>query len=163
MAADPQQDAGQSAKSTPVTEKFQMHCPISPAQREEFAKIMKESKQESFWYRALPLSITSMAVTQALIYNGYLSKNKRFGSLPKLALAGALGFVVGKISYMGTFQKKFEKLGVENPFQAGVKPGGFGPGCFTHHDKHCHHTCEECKKKCAKDKEQSTQPPANSS
>ncbi|CAJ0965020.1 unnamed protein product [Ranitomeya imitator] len=111
-----------------------MHCPItSHGHREEFGKIIKECKEESFWYRALPLSLTSMLATQVLIHQGYLSTNKRFGSLPKLALAGFLGFTIGKISYFGTCQKKFEKLGVQNPFEAGFTPGiagPFGPGFF---------------------------------
>ncbi|XP_075715746.1 OCIA domain-containing protein 2 [Rhinoderma darwinii] len=164
MAAEPQQAPGQSPK--PAPQKSLMHCPMSHAHREEFGKVIKECKEESFWYRALPLSLTSMLATQALIYQGYLSKNKRFGSLPKLALAGILGFAIGKISYVGTCRQKFEKLGVQNPFEAGFAPGvagAFGPGFFRRHDKHCHHTCEECKKKCAKDKEQSAQPPTSSS
>ncbi|XP_056413857.1 OCIA domain-containing protein 2 isoform X2 [Hyla sarda] len=143
-----------------------MHCPISHAHREDFSKIIKECKEESFWYRALPLSVTSMLATQALIYKGYLSKNIRFGSLPKLALAGFLGFAIGKISYAGTCQKKFEKLGAQNPFEAGFGPGmgaGFGPGFFRSHHKNCPHVCEECKKKCAKDKQQSAQPTTVSS
>ncbi|KAM4049590.1 OCIA domain-containing protein 2 [Anomaloglossus baeobatrachus] len=161
MSADPQVP-DQGASPAPE-KKSPVHCPItSHGHREEFGKIIKECKQESFWYRALPLSLTSMLATQILIHQGYLSKNKRFGSLPKLALAGFLGFTIGKISYFGTCQKKFEKLGVQNPFEAGFTPGvvgAFGPGFFNRQHKHCHHTCEECKKKCAKDKEQSPQPP----
>ncbi|KAG8591843.1 hypothetical protein GDO81_000328 [Engystomops pustulosus] len=97
MASDPQQAAGQSTSSDP--QKIPIRCPIPPEHRKQFTKIVKECNEESFWNRALPLSITSMIATQALIYTGYLSKNKRFGSLPKVALAGILGFAVGKISY----------------------------------------------------------------
>ncbi|XP_069833714.1 OCIA domain-containing protein 2 [Dendropsophus ebraccatus] len=164
MATEPQQVPVQSP--SPAPQKGHMHCPVSHPQREEFAKIIKECKEESFWYRALPLSVTSMVATQALVYNGYLSKNKRFGSLPKLVLAGFLGFAIGKISYFGTCQKKFEKLGAQSPFEAGFVPGmggAFGPGFFGPKHKHCNHVCEECKKKCAKDKEQTTQPTTDSS
>ncbi|KAG8591839.1 hypothetical protein GDO81_000327 [Engystomops pustulosus] len=160
MAAEPQQPEVQG--TSPAPQKSLTHCPKSYAHREDFRKIIKECKEESFWYRALPLSVTSMIATQVLIYQGYLSKNKRFGSLPKLALAGILGFAIGKISYIGTCQKKFEAIGVQKPFDGAFGPG-FGPGFFKHHDKHCHHTCEECKKKCAKDKEQSPEPTAQSS
>ncbi|CAN2388460.1 Ovarian carcinoma immunoreactive antigen (OCIA), partial [Pristimantis euphronides] len=138
----------------------------SHAQREDFFKAIKECKQESFWYRALPLSVTSMLGTQALIYQGYLAKNKRFGSFPKLILAGFLGFVIGKISYIGTCQKKFEKMGLQCPLEAGFAPGmagAFGPGYFRPHHKHCHHHCEECKKECTKGKEQTSQPTTDSS
>ncbi|XP_073464563.1 OCIA domain-containing protein 2 [Aquarana catesbeiana] len=149
-------------------------CPFTPEQRHEIKKIMKECKEESFWYRALPLSLGSMLATQGLVYKGYLSANKRFGSLPKVALAGVLGFAVGKISYMGACQKKFQNTGMDKMFQAGFVPGigcGFGPGFFGKHQKHCHHHCDECKKKCtegckkncSKDKEQPTQPTSSTS
>ncbi|KAG9473254.1 OCIA domain-containing protein 2-like [Eleutherodactylus coqui] len=164
MAADSQEVPGQSAND--AVKKCSTHSSMSHENREKFFKTIKECKEESFWYRALPLSVTSMLGTQVLIHQGYLSKNPRFGSLPKLALAGFLGFVIGKMSYMGACQKKFEKLGLECPFEAGFAPGmagPFGPGFSRHYHKHCHHTCEDCKKECTKGKEQPTQPTTDSS
>ncbi|XP_078254854.1 OCIA domain-containing protein 2 [Rhinoraja longicauda] len=76
-------------------------------------KIIKECKSESFWFRALPLSLGSMLVTQGLVHKGILSPSKKFGSIPKVALAGILGFVIGKLSYMGVCRKKFENAGFE--------------------------------------------------
>ncbi|XP_075422821.1 OCIA domain-containing protein 2 [Ascaphus truei] len=125
-----------------------MHCPISQAHREDLAKLMKECKEESFWYRALPLSIGGMVVTQGLVYKGYLLPNKRFGSLPKVALAGVLGFIVGKISYAGVCQRKFQNTGVL-PFGPGFG-AKFGPGFGKPDKKHCPHTCNECKANSAK-------------
>ncbi|XP_069780790.1 OCIA domain-containing protein 2 isoform X3 [Narcine bancroftii] len=81
-----------------------------------------ECKRESFWFRALPLSLGSMLVTQGLMYKGVLSPSKRFGSVPKVALAGILGFVIGKISYMGACRKKFESAGFEH-FGKKLPPG----------------------------------------
>ncbi|NXP29921.1 OCAD1 protein, partial [Scytalopus superciliaris] len=78
-------------------------------------RIYKECKQESFWYRSLPLSLGSMLVTQGLISKGIFSASKRFGPYPKMAFAGILGFAIGKMSYMGECQKKFEKIGI-TPF-----------------------------------------------
>ncbi|NWR89921.1 OCAD1 protein, partial [Furnarius figulus] len=78
-------------------------------------RIYKECKQESFWYRALPLSLGSMLVTQGLISKGIFSASPRFGAYPKMALAGVLGFAIGKMSYMGECQKKFQKIGI-TPF-----------------------------------------------
>ncbi|OCT96832.1 OCIA domain-containing protein 2 [Xenopus laevis] len=127
-----------------------MRCPLSNAQREDFAKMMKECKEESFWYRALPISLGSMLVTQGLIYKGYLSRNKRFGSLPKVALAGVLGYMIGKISYSRTFQKKFEESGMQPLFDAGFVPP------FAQKNG-CQHTCEECKAKSTADQSQTIQ------
>ncbi|XP_059845162.1 OCIA domain-containing protein 2 isoform X3 [Hypanus sabinus] len=52
---------------------------------QKIAKIIMECKQESFWFRALPLSLGSMLVAQGLVYKGILSPSKRFGSIPKVA------------------------------------------------------------------------------
>ncbi|KPP57082.1 hypothetical protein Z043_125228 [Scleropages formosus] len=83
-----------------------------------------------------------MAVTGGLIYNG---KN----------VAGVLGYVVGKASYMSTCREKFHKLGLE-PFGPGFGPG-FGPRFWNapEHRRHCHHVCEECKKEASVRKETS--------
>ncbi|NXV23166.1 OCAD2 protein, partial [Cepphus grylle] len=43
---------------------------------------------------------------------GIFSASPRFGALPKMAIAGVLGFGIGKVSYMGECQKKFQKIGV---------------------------------------------------
>ncbi|KAJ8277119.1 hypothetical protein GJAV_G00071670 [Gymnothorax javanicus] len=64
-----------------------------PVRREDLRRVIKECQEESFWYRALPLSLTSLAVTGALLYRGVLLPNKRFGPFPKLAVAGILGFI----------------------------------------------------------------------
>ncbi|KFO99351.1 OCIA domain-containing protein 1, partial [Calypte anna] len=75
-------------------------------------RIREECKKESFWYRALPLSLGSMLVTQGLVSKGIFSASPRFGALPKMAIAGGLGFAIGKMSYIGECQKKFEKIGI---------------------------------------------------
>nr|XP_060634482.1 OCIA domain-containing protein 2 [Anolis sagrei ordinatus] len=108
-------------------------CPITNVHPEEFAKIRNQCKEESFWYRALPLSLGSMLVVQGLVGQGVLKPNPKLGPLPKMALAGVLGFAVGTMSYIRTCQKKFEQAGVQFP----------GPG----RKWHCHHMCEECKAK----------------
>ncbi|KAM5194210.1 OCIA domain-containing protein 2 [Mantella aurantiaca] len=168
MATEPEQAPPQGTEAAPqgteAAPPGPKKCPFTPAQRQEIKKVIKECKEESFWYRALPLSLGSMLATQGLVYTGYLSANKRFGSLPKLALAGVLGFAVGKISYIGACQKKFHNTGVEKMFEAGFVPGigcGFGPAFFGRHN-HCHHHCENCKKKCSKEKESPAQPTSSS-
>ncbi|KAM9358474.1 OCIA domain-containing protein 2 isoform 2-T2 [Symphorus nematophorus] len=115
--------------------------------RDDVRKVWKECQEESFWYRALPLSLGSMAVTGGLIYNGIWKSSKRFGPFPKLAVAGILGYAVGKASYAGTCRSKFQALGPGEKDGKGFGPwsegGRFGPG----RGHRCHHVCEECKKK----------------
>nr|XP_041571674.1 OCIA domain-containing protein 2 isoform X2 [Taeniopygia guttata] len=110
-----------------------LFCPMSQIQDREIARIIKECKQESFWYRALPLSLGSMLVTQGLISKGIFSASPRFGPYPKMAIASVLGFAIGRMSYMGVCQKKFQKIGI----------APFGP----QQKRKCHHTCKECKAK----------------
>ncbi|TRZ00736.1 hypothetical protein DNTS_035694 [Danionella cerebrum] len=112
--------------------------------REEVKQIWKECQNESFWYRALPLSTGSMAVTGGLIYNGVWKQSKRFGYFPKLLLAGLVGFAVGKASYFGNCREKFNsKLGPE--FTKAFPGPGFGPGGCKSGQTHCIHICEKCK------------------
>ncbi|KFV66469.1 OCIA domain-containing protein 1, partial [Dryobates pubescens] len=65
-----------------------------------------------FIFTALPLSLGSMLVTQGLVSKGIFSANPRFGAFPKMAIAGVLGYAIGKMSYFGECQKKFEKIGI---------------------------------------------------
>ncbi|KAM6362341.1 OCIA domain-containing protein 2 isoform 1-T3 [Alca torda] len=110
------------------------YCPNSQTHNaEEIARIRKECKKESFWYRALPLSLGSMLVTQGLVSKGIFSASPRFSALPKMAIAGVLGFAIGKMSYMGECQKKFQKIGIV-------------PSC-PQQKRRCHHTCKECEAK----------------
>ncbi|XP_062858158.1 OCIA domain-containing protein 2 [Trichomycterus rosablanca] len=114
-------------------------CPVADKQTDEMKQIWKECQEESFWYRAVPLSLGSMAITGGLIYSGVWKRSARFGPFPKLALAGVIGYAAGKASYMKTCQEKFQKLGPE--FQKFRPPGFGGKG-----HRHCTHVCTECKK-----------------
>ncbi|XP_074524973.1 OCIA domain-containing protein 2 [Halichoeres trimaculatus] len=131
--------------------KREWKCPTGDrhVHRDDLRKAWKECQEESFWYRALPLSVGSMAVTGGLIYKGVWKSSKSLGPFPKLAVAGILGYAVGKASYMGTCRSKFQDLGIKNgpgfgPWSEGGRggPWKFGPG-----HRSCHHVCEECKKK----------------
>lgn len=77
---------------------------------EEERRVFKECNQESFWYRSIPFSVVSMALTQALVARGSLTASPRLGSLPKVAFAGFCGYLAGKMSYMKTCQEKFKRL-----------------------------------------------------
>ncbi|XP_066041819.1 OCIA domain-containing protein 2 [Chamaea fasciata] len=124
-----------------------LFCPISQIQDKNIARIRRECRQESFWYRALPLSLGSMLVTQGLISKGIFSASPRFGPYPKMAIAGILGFAIGKMSYMGECQKKFEKIGIA-PFAPQRK-------------RHCHHVCKECKAKLGSNEKEGSVPSAS--
>ncbi|XP_028259135.1 OCIA domain-containing protein 1 [Parambassis ranga] len=77
---------------------------------EEEKRLLKECNTESIIYRSMPLSVISMAVTQALVSRGSLSASPRFGSMPKVVFAGFCGYLAGKLSYMKTCQEKFKRL-----------------------------------------------------
>ncbi|XP_008935459.1 PREDICTED: OCIA domain-containing protein 2 [Merops nubicus] len=117
--------------SLPMQPRWPMFfCPTSQIHNAgEIARIREECKRESFWYRALPLSLGSMLVTQGLVSKGVFSASPRFGALPKMAIAGILGFAIGKMSYIGECQKKFQEIGI------------------VPQKRHCHHTCKECETK----------------
>ncbi|XP_063192800.1 OCIA domain-containing protein 2 [Chroicocephalus ridibundus] len=124
------------------------YCPSSQTHdAEEIARIRKECKKESFWYRALPLSLGSMLVTQGLVSKGIFSASPRFGALPKMAIAGVLGFAIGKMSYVGECQKKFQKIGIV-------------PSC-PQQKRHCHHTCKECEAKLGSNEKEGSVPSAS--
>ncbi|XP_067370567.1 LOW QUALITY PROTEIN: OCIA domain-containing protein 2 [Channa argus] len=126
-------------------------CPLSDPHlhRDDLREVWKECQEEGFWYRALPLSLGSIAVTSGLIYTGIWKSSKRLGPFPKLAVAGILGYAVGKASYVGTCQRKFQNSGLD----VGLS---FGPWSVGHHcqafnncgpgHRCCNHVCEECKK-----------------
>ncbi|MBW01686.1 OCIA domain-containing protein 2, partial [Eschrichtius robustus] len=65
---------------------------------------------------------TSVGTSIILPTIGYLAANPRFGSLPKVALAGVLGFGLGKASYIRVCQSKFHS------FEGQLRGAGFGPG-----------------------------------
>ncbi|XP_066892155.1 OCIA domain-containing protein 2 isoform X2 [Kogia breviceps] len=116
----------------PPSKQSLLFCPKSKLHihKSEISKIIRECQEESFWKR------------------GYLAANPRFGSLPKVALAGILGFGLGKASYIRVCQSKFHS------FEGQLRGAGFGPG----HNRHCLLTCEECKTKHGLSKEGSSQP-----
>lgn len=100
-----------------------------------------------FIFTALPLSLGSMLVTQGLISKGIFSASARFGPYPKMAIAGVLGFAIGKMSYMGECQKKFQKIGIA-PFRPQQK-------------RQCHHACKECKAKLGSNEKEDSIPSAS--
>ncbi|XP_044536318.1 OCIA domain-containing protein 1 [Gracilinanus agilis] len=77
---------------------------------EEERKAFIECNQESFWFRSLPFSATSMLVTQGLVAKGILSSHPKYGSVPKLVFACVMGYLAGKLSYVKTCQEKFKRL-----------------------------------------------------
>ncbi|XP_044154923.1 OCIA domain-containing protein 1 [Bufo gargarizans] len=77
---------------------------------EEEKRVLRECNSESFWYRSVPFSVVSMLATQTLIRRGILTTSTRFGSFPKIAVAGVFGYIAGKISYIKECREKFLRL-----------------------------------------------------
>lgn len=77
---------------------------------EDEKRVFQECVRESFWHRSLPLSAIAIAVTHVMVTRGILSPSPRFGSIPKLAIAGLFGYMGGKMSYVKTCQEKFKNL-----------------------------------------------------
>uniref|UniRef100_A0A452RIC5 OCIA domain-containing protein n=1 Tax=Ursus americanus TaxID=9643 RepID=A0A452RIC5_URSAM len=67
------------------------------------------------------------------------------------AVAGLLGFALGKASYIRVCQSKFHSV------EDQLRGAGFGPG----HNRHCLLTCEECKIKHGLHEKGSSQPSAS--
>ncbi|XP_029356402.1 OCIA domain-containing protein 2 isoform X2 [Echeneis naucrates] len=137
--------------TNPAPREVERKCPVTDdlVHRNDVRKIWRECQEESFWYRALPISLGSMAVTGGLIYNGIWKSAKRFGPFPKLAVAAVLGYAVGKASYVGNCRKKFQELGVGDGPGFGIWSRGGHMGPFSnsgHGHRSCNHVCEECKK-----------------
>ncbi|KAM4053828.1 OCIA domain-containing protein 1 [Anomaloglossus baeobatrachus] len=77
---------------------------------EEEKRVLRACNSESFWYRSVPFSVISMLATQTLIHRGILTTSTRFGPFPKVAFAGVLGYIAGKVSYIKQCREKFLKL-----------------------------------------------------
>ncbi|KAM6261645.1 OCIA domain-containing protein 2 [Porphyrio hochstetteri] len=144
-------ETNQQESQTPPLKQTGWPTPYCPTSQNhdagEIARIRKECRKESFWYRALPLSLGSMLVTQGLVAKGIFSASPRFGALPKMAIAGVLGFAIGKMSYIGECQKKFQKIGV-----APLAP---------QQKRHCPHTCKKCEAKSGSNEKEGAVPPAS--
>ncbi|XP_056620520.1 OCIA domain-containing protein 1 [Triplophysa dalaica] len=89
---------------------------------DEERRVFRECNSESFWYRSLPFSAVAMAVAQVLVSRGVVAPSPRFGSLPKVAIAGIFGYISGKMSYMRVCQEKFMKLG-NSPLGEALRQG----------------------------------------
>ncbi|XP_030626947.1 OCIA domain-containing protein 1 [Chanos chanos] len=89
-----------------------MQGPVGPGYipTEDEKRVFRECNQESFWYRSLPLSAVAVTVTQVLVSRGVIAPSPRFGSWPKVIIAGMIGYMGGKISYMKICQEKFKNL-----------------------------------------------------
>nr|XP_020645294.1 OCIA domain-containing protein 1 [Pogona vitticeps] len=96
-----------------------MNSPMDPPRQsgtvpyvltEEEKQVIRECQRESFFYRSLPFSAFSMLITQLLIKKGIIVSHPKWGSIPKLTLAGMFGYFAGKISYMEKCKEKFGKL-----------------------------------------------------
>jgi len=68
---------------------------------------MKECRDESFWYRALPLGLALGGITQAAIQAGKIAVAGNAGKIIRVFSAGTVGYVLGKASYTSACRQKF--------------------------------------------------------
>ncbi|XP_015684752.1 OCIA domain-containing protein 1 isoform X1 [Protobothrops mucrosquamatus] len=73
---------------------------------EEIENISQRCKEESFWYRALPLSFGSMLITQGLITKGII----KTASLNTVVVVGVLAFFAGKMLYVKKCTQRYGSL-----------------------------------------------------
>ncbi|XP_044273989.1 OCIA domain-containing protein 1 isoform X5 [Varanus komodoensis] len=101
---------GSPLKCNPINVNLERQINVPYVLTEEEKRTFRECGRESFLYRSLPFSAVSMMVTQMLIQKGVLTTHTRFGSLPKVAFAGFIGYIGGKFSYVSKCQEKFKQL-----------------------------------------------------
>lgn len=65
----------------------------------EQLRVLKECNIESFYQRCLPIGVGLGVGTYFAIQRGLMKSSARFGAFPKVALAGTLGYFIGKFSY----------------------------------------------------------------
>ncbi|XP_043214622.1 OCIA domain-containing protein 1-like [Amphibalanus amphitrite] len=73
-------------------------------------RVLRECNSESFYRRSVPISSAMMAGTLYMIRSGRWQPGRRFGVVPKVAVAGIVGYFIGKISYMETCKEKLMRL-----------------------------------------------------
>eukprot|EP00096_Caligus_rogercresseyi_P010817 TRINITY_DN4054_c0_g1_i4.p1 TRINITY_DN4054_c0_g1~~TRINITY_DN4054_c0_g1_i4.p1 ORF type:complete len:226 (+),score=63.58 TRINITY_DN4054_c0_g1_i4:61-738(+) len=82
---------------------------MTPAKEltEEEQLVLRECQKESTMYRAFPLAAFSGWATYFGINNmGLMKPHHTYGASPKIVVAVALGYIIGKMSYFGTCQNK---------------------------------------------------------
>jgi len=71
-------------------------------------KLVKECRDEAFYYRCLPLMVAACGATHFGVKAGKLSGHPKYGSLFKVFWAGFFGNILGKISYQGICNEKLK-------------------------------------------------------
>lgn len=74
------------------------------------SRVLRECNRESFYYRSLPLSVAGMIAVQYAVKAGRLKSHPRWGSALKVMIAGAAGYMIGKISYQRKCIQKLMQL-----------------------------------------------------
>ncbi len=82
--------------------------PAGPDQMSpEEQRILRECNRESFFHRAMPLSILGGLGVFAAGKQGLLRPSPNYGMGPKIAIGSILGYFVGKFSYVNECADKF--------------------------------------------------------
>jgi len=117
--SNPQQqrtrEAGQSGENVQEYGQQQQQIQTQPQPQvrrltAEEMKAVRECNRESFYYRALPLSLAGMVGVRYLGSLGYLKPSPVYGYFWKYTGAVILGYFVGKFSYLGKCREKIMNL-----------------------------------------------------
>ena len=84
--------------------------PVQHRMSQDEMRVLRECNSESFYRRSVPISSSLMAGTLYLIRSGRWQPGKRFGVVPKVAVAGIVGYFIGKVSYMEACKEKLMAL-----------------------------------------------------
>lgn len=95
----------------------QTYAPPRPGQMRELYKfnpdelrVLKECRNESFYYRCLPLGTTLGMLGYYAVKSGYLKPSVKYGPWPKVAMGVVVGYIAGKMSYQTKCAEKMMSL-----------------------------------------------------
>uniref|UniRef100_A0A336MIB8 CSON000263 protein n=1 Tax=Culicoides sonorensis TaxID=179676 RepID=A0A336MIB8_CULSO len=73
-------------------------------------RVLRECNRISFYQRSLPFAGILGSLTYYGVKSGYLTGNPKFGAAPKVAVAIAIGYFVGKVSFQNQCAQMIMKL-----------------------------------------------------
>lgn len=76
----------------------------------EELRVLRQCNKESFYQRSLPLSTVLSIGTYYAVKNGFMKPNPNYGAIPKMAVAGIVGYFLGKFSYQSKCAEKLMQL-----------------------------------------------------
>ncbi|XP_031641006.1 OCIA domain-containing protein 1-like [Contarinia nasturtii] len=76
----------------------------------EELRAIRECGSEAFYYRSLPFSLGIGTTVYMAVKNGYLKPHRTLGPWPKVLALGFVGYIAGRVSYLGACKEKLMAL-----------------------------------------------------